>query len=189
MRPKAFQKALRRIETDGIKHCINLYGATAISLWEQWGKKKDTITRLFQLSRDVWQDCAKDHASSMIMMCEEETGIEIRNESGVSWHDVPYLNGTLDPGEMTEAQWLYMRQQQIKWVRPQVMACIMISLHRKYGFGFERLSRIYQQIQEIEAEHNAKPERIRKACYELTGIDVADVPAGKGDYEQTGGES
>ena len=31
---------------------------------------------------------------------------------------------------MTEAQVLYMRQQQLKWIRPQIMACMLISMHR-----------------------------------------------------------
>ena len=188
-RQTAYQRACKRIETDGRKHCFNLYGATAIALWNHWGKRKDTITRLFDMSRDVWRDCAKDHDHSMIEMCEVETGIEIQNESGTSWRDVPYLNGSLDPGELTDTQWLYMKQQQIKWIRPQIMACMMVALHRKYGFGFDRCARIYQQIQEIEQEYSAKPERIRRACFELTGIDVADVVTRKGDYEQTGSES
>jgi len=76
-------------------------------------------------------------------------------------------------GAMTQAQWLYMRQQQLKWIRPQLVACMLITLRRKYGFGFERCSRIYQQISDIEAEYRANPERLRKACYEMTGIDVA----------------
>ena len=78
---------------------------------------------------------------------------------------------------MTDAQWLYMRQQQIKWVRPQLMACLMTALHRKYGFGYERCSRIYQQIQEIEAEYEADPKKIRQACRDETGINVTDVMA------------
>ena len=53
------------------------------------------------------------------------------------------------------------------------MACMLIALHRKYGFGYERCSRIYQQISDIEAEYRSNPERLRKACFELTGIDVA----------------
>ena len=79
---------------------------------------------------------------------------------------------------MNEAQWLYMRQQQVKWVRPQVMACIMVSLHRKYGFGYDRCARIYQQIQDILDEHGNNPERIRKACLQETGINVVDVVTG-----------
>ena len=173
-RQNPIQKATRRIETEGRRHCLCIYSATAIALWLHWGKKQEAINRLFDLSHDVWNDCAKDHDHSMIQMCEVETGIEIQNGDGKSWRDLHYLNGTI-PEQMTPAQVLYMRQQQIKWIRPQIMACMMVALHRKYGFGFERCSRIYQQIQDIEAEYRGNPDRLRQACREMTGIDVAET--------------
>ena len=182
-RQTAYQKATQRIQTDGLKHCTVLYGAMGIVLWRHWNKRVVAITSLFDLSRSVWRDCAKDHDSSMIQMCEDETGIEIQNGDGASWHDVAYLNGSLNPGMMNEAQWLYMRQQQIKWIRPQIMACLMVALHRKYGFGFERCARIYRQIDETAQEYRSDPKRIREACLELTGIDVADVVTKKGEKE------
>lgn len=173
-RQNPLQKATRRIETEGRKHSLCIYSATAIVLWKKWGKRQEAISRFFRASHDVWKQCATDQDCSMIKMCEAETGIEIQNGDGSSWRDVMYLNGTI-PENMTYAQILYMRQQQLKWIRPQIMACMLIALHRKYGFGFERCGRIYQQIQEIEAEYRANPERLRKACYELTGIDVAET--------------
>lgn len=177
-RQTAFQRASRRIETEGQKQCFLLYSAAALALQRHWGKKQEAIRRLFELSLQVWKDCARDHDSSMIQMCETETGIEIQNGDGKSWRDVSYLNGCMNPGMMSEAQWLYMRQQQIKWVRPQVMACLMVAMHRKYGFGYERLSRIYAQMQEIEADYNMDPKRIREACLQETGINVVDVVTG-----------
>lgn len=173
-RQNPLQKAYRRIETEGKKHSICLYSATAMALWQYWGKKQQAIERLFVLSHEVWNECAEDHDHSIIQMCEAETGIEIQNGDGKGWRDVAYLNGA-DMGQLSYEQYLYMRQQQIKWIRPQIMACMMITLHRKYGFGFERCAKIYAQIEEIEAEYRANPERLRKACYEMTGIDVAST--------------
>lgn len=165
-------KATQKIETEGRKHCFQIYSATAIALWRHWGKRTEAINKLFDMSHDIWKECAADHDHSMIQMCETETGIEIQNGDGKGWRDLQYLNGTI-PRYMTTAQILYMRQQQLKWLRPQVMACMMISLHRRYGFSFDRCSRIYQQIQEIEGEYQSDPDKLREACYELTGIDVA----------------
>ena len=72
----------------------------------------------------------------------------------------------------------------MKWVRPQIMACIMVSLHRKYGFGYDRCARIYQQIQDILDEHGNNPVRIRKACLQETGINVVDGKVtGDWDYD------
>ena len=174
MRQTAEQRACRRIEADGRKWTFILFSAMALALWRYWGKRRDAIRSLLELSLQVWVECAEDKDKSMVRICEDETGIEIYNGDGASWHDVCFLNGE-DPGMMTDAQWLYMRQQQIKWVRPQLMACLMTALHRKYGFGYERCSRIYQQIQEIEAEYEADPKKIRQACRDETGINVTDV--------------
>lgn len=173
-RQNPLQKATRRIETAGKKHSICLYAATAMALWQHWGKKQEAINRIFELSHVVWNECAKDHDHSMIQMCETEIGIEITNGDGSGWRDVMYLNGTI-PESMTEAQILYMRQQQLKWIRPQIMACMMITLHRKYKFGFDRCSKIYQQINDIEIEYRSNPDRLRKACFEMTGIDAAET--------------
>lgn len=184
MRQTALQKATKNLEIAGLKHCLVLYGAAGIVLRRHWGKKERAITGLYALSRTIWKDCAKDHDHSMIQMCEDETGIEIQNGDGKSWRDLAYLNGELDPGRMTEAQWLYMRQQQLKWIRPQIMACLMVALHRKYGFGFERCGRIYQQIEDVSTEFGHSPTKIRQACKELTGIDVMDVVTGKGEKDE-----
>ncbi len=166
-------KAVRRIETEGRRHTINIYSATAIALWRYWNKREKAIAKLFGLSLSVWNECAKDYDHSMIEMCDSEIGIEITNGNGKSWHDLAYLNGSLGKKDMTYAQVLYMRQQQLTWIRPQLMACMMITLHRKWGFGHTRCARLYAQIDNIEAEFRANPERLRKECYELTGIDVA----------------
>ena len=168
-------KASRRIEEEGRRQCSLMYSAAALALQRHWGKKKEAIARLFEQSRQIWNECAGDENRSMIQICEEETGIEIQNGDGKSWQDLPYLNGSINPGMMSEAQWLYMRRQQVKWVAPSVMACIIVTLHRRYGFGYDRCARIYQQIQDIEVEYAMKPKRIREACLKETGINVMDV--------------
>jgi hypothetical protein len=180
-----YERMCQKIEEEGRKQCFLLYSATGIALWRHYGKRTKTITDLFLLSREIWQECASDHDHSMIQMCEELTGTEIQNGEGKSWKDLPYLNGTLDPGKLSYEQWTYMRAQQVKWVAPQVMACLLIAIHRKYHFGYERCARIYGQIQEIEAEYRMDPKRIRKTCYELTGIDIAVITTKGERNEQT----
>ncbi len=174
-RRTAYQKACDRIETEGRRQCFLLYSAAALALARHWGKKKVTIIRLFEITGEVWHACASTNMHSMIEMCEQETGIEVQNGSGKSWEELPYMNATLDTGKMSYAQWVYMRQQQVKWIAPQVMACLLVALHRKYGFGFDRCSKFYEQVQEIEAQYGIDPERVRAACIKETGIDVTDA--------------
>lgn len=164
----------QRLEKDGNKWAIILYSALALTMCRNWGMKKTAVTRLVNTTWDAWKECAQTNAKSMIMMCEQETGIEIQNGDGVSWRDVAYLNGE-DLGPMTDAQWLYMRQQQIKWIRPNIIACILIGLHRKYGFGFDRCARVYEQIEEIEREFKSNAKRIQRAAQEEVGVDIYEM--------------
>lgn len=177
-----FVKANKLLEEEGQKQTLVLFGSAAIALWRNWGKRKVSISSLFKTALVVYNDCASDIRYSMISICEKETGIEIQNGDGKSWKDLTFLNGTF-PAEMTGAQWLYMRQQQVRWIRPQIMACVLVSLHRKYHFGYERCAKIYGQIQKIEEEFDADPKRICDACLALTGINV--IEAVKGDSRQS----
>lgn len=171
----AYQKANAELEAEGRKQCMLLYSAAALALRRHWGKGKQAILSLFEITGSVWRSCAETNLHSMIEMCYEETGIEIQNGDGKSWKDLPYFNATLNTQRMSNAQWVYMRQQQKKWIAPQVMACIMVALHRKYGFGFERLSRLYNQIDAIRTEYSLDPDKLREVCREETHIDVHEV--------------
>lgn len=78
-------------------------------------------------------------------------------------------------GPLTQTKVLYMRQQQVKWVAPQIMACLLIAMHRKKGFGFERCQRLYRQVQEIIGDYDQNVDRIRKACLEETKVNITDI--------------
>lgn len=171
----AFQKANADLEAEGRRQCMLLYSATALALRRHSNKGKQTILSLFEITGDTWRSCAETNEHSMIEMCEQETGIEIQCGNGKTWRDLPYLNGTLNTGRMTNAQWVYMRQRQKQWIAAQVTACILIALHRKYGFGFDRCARIYGQIQKIEAEYGMDQKKIQEACRAETGINVYDI--------------
>ena len=169
----AYQKATADLEAEMHRQCAILYSTTALALHRHWNKGTQAITRLLDITGEVWHACATDNTKSMVQMCEEETGIEIKNETGKSWRDLAYLNNSFP--QMTNAQWAYMRIRQKQWIAPQIMACIMVALHRKYGFGFERLSRLYNQIDAIRTEYNLDPDKLREACREETHIDVHEV--------------
>lgn len=175
----AYHKATAALEVEGRKQCFIIYGASAIVLWRHWNKKQLAISRLFDITSSVWQDCASTNMHSMIEMCEAETGIEIQNGEGKCWRDLPYLNASINGMRMSEAQWTYMRHQQVKWIAPQVMACIMIALHRKYRFGYARCARFYSQVEEVKQEFGGDPDRIREECFKLTHVDVADTTTKK----------
>lgn len=163
----------KKMQKEMDKQVDMCYAAMAISLYRYWGWKALRIRRLMDKTEETWNECASTNDVSMLQMLEEETGIEIKNhELGKSWHELAYLNAKINIGRMTKAQWIYMRQKQIQWIGPQVVACILLATHRKEGFGPERNLRLLNDIQEIQREFNFDVKALKKACLEETGVEL-----------------
>lgn len=150
-----------------------IYSAMAIAFHRYWNWGPLRIRRLMDVTQEVRDECSATNEKSMLEMLEDETGIEIRNhELGKSWHDLAYLNAKIDMGRMSRAQWIYMRQRQKDWIGPQVIACVLLALYRKYGFGHVRCLRILQQIEEVESEYLMDPKVLKAACLEEAKVEL-----------------
>lgn len=151
-----------------------LYAATSLALWQDWGWRTQKILNIFRDSEDLWMDLTvrmKDDPKLIpLRVLEDETGIELRLSGDKSWHEMKFLTGEfvdVDPALYAQA-YMYMRLHQAEWTRAQILASIFICLHRRYGFGAERLGRLMDQITELEA--NMKPKELVKVSREVTGI-------------------
>lgn len=151
-----------------------IYNALALALGRYWGWGSLRIRRLMDETHKTWEECASTNEHSMIEMLELETGMELKCETGDSWHDLAFLNAKIPKraSNMSRAQWIYMRQRQKTWVRPQLLACVFLSLHRRYGFGAIRCIRILEQIDNIEREFNFDKAALKAACIEETRVEV-----------------
>lgn len=171
----AMEAATRALEKAEREQCIVIYAAAALALSRGWGRGKKAILSVFETTMAVWHECTLTDDKSMLRMCEDETGIEVQCGDGKSWHDIAYLNGTLSGRSMTFAQWTYMRQQQIRWIAPQIVACFLLTLHRKYRFGFDRCARFYSQIDAVRADYNEDPKKMLEQCRQEVEINIYDV--------------
>ena len=171
-RRNAYQKAINTFHAESKKQCTMLFAAASLALNRYWGMKQLAIIRVLRVAKDAWNECAKDDDLSMVQMCEQETGIELQNGDGKSWHDLIYLNGAVPVQGLTYAQAVYMRQQQTKWIAPQIVGSILVAMHRKHGFGYERCSRLYQQMVEIQEEFNYNAELVKNACISEADVNV-----------------
>ena len=167
-------EADKELQKEGERQALLIHGAAAIALYRHWGWRKNRILDMLDKVEEVWNECAEDIDHSMIEMCDTETGIEIQCGDGKTWKDLHYLNHKVDPGRMTPAKWIYMRRQQKKWMAPQIVAEILLALHRKCGFGPERCGRVYAQICEIQQEYGQDPKKVAAACLEETNVKIHD---------------
>ena len=172
----ALRDAEMALQKEMEKQVDLIYSSMAIAFKRYWNWGALRIRRLMDKTQETWDECGSTNEVSMLEMLENETGIEIRNhELGKSWHDLAYLNAKIDMGRMNRAQWIYMRQRQKDWVGPQVIACVLLSLYRKYGFGPERLLRLMSQIDDIRVEFRYDRKALIKACEEEARVVLKEV--------------
>lgn len=172
---KATRKADLDLSREFYRQKYLVYGGAGLVLKKKhgWGMKRFEV--LVATTSMLWKSCGEDNSVSMMQMLSEETGIEIQNRDGKSWEDLAYLNSSIDPGVITPAKYVYMRKQQAKWVRPQILACILLALHRLHGWGYERGSRFVRELTDEQWEHGMDPQRVKAACNEAYGHDVLAV--------------
>lgn len=182
---KSVQKLDKKLHEEYVKQTGNVYGAASIALYNEWGWKQKRLESLFSYIKTGLIECAGfSTKKSMLEMLEEETGIEMKlHENGKSYHEIDYLNGALGMYEidnMSYAQIMAMRIGQIKWVKATVEASLFLALHRKNGFGAERIQRLLDQIFDIEKDHKENTKAITEECTKLTGIDVFEIMEKRG---------
>ena len=157
----ALQKANKELdEASGIAMQLGFY-RTILAL-SRLGWKRLRIERFIDKAGEVYQECRSDEGKSLIQMCDEETGIEVRNDAGESYLDTTYLNqakwerdkARFDkmPYAMQRAYYISVRQHMKKWMYAQIMASIILALYRKEGWSFERIRKFLSVHDEIKIE-------------------------------------
>lgn len=63
-------------------------------------------------------------------------------------------------------------ERQCREITPSVYASIAIALHRKYGWGYKRISDLFAESQEVWNECIQGDISMIEMCERITGIDV-----------------
>lgn len=65
-------------------------------------------------------------------------------------------------------------------ILPSIYAALAISLHRKYGWGYKRINRLFVESQEVWNEHVQRNDEASmvELCKKETGIDVVGTTKG-----------
>ena len=168
-------KADRELEEEIKRQEVISFAAAVLAMHRYYGWTNAQLLEMLEHCAVICKDCSSTNQLSLIQMLDEETGIELQNGDEKNWQELAYLNASLKPGQqMTTSQWIYMRNRQKKWVEPQLMACILLGLHRMKGCGFTSLKRIYSQIAGIEAEYGWNKDALHAACLDATGISAVE---------------
>lgn len=62
--------------------------------------------------------------------------------------------------------------KQTHQITPAIYASMAMALHRVYGFGFDRIDKVFSESQKIWETHNGNMDGMLEKCYEETGIEL-----------------
>lgn len=171
------KRAEKQLERETLKQIDIIYGASAIALWEFDSWRTERLIRLFDLSEKIWNECGETLDVSIFTMLEAETGLEMKlNINGVdrSYKEFCFTNPTKTYNNLDKASYIFMRKRQAVWLGAGVQAGIFLALHRKYGYGYERLFRVYQHTNEVRKKYKDQPEALRKGMLKICGVNFVD---------------
>jgi hypothetical protein len=80
----------------------------------------------------------------------------------------------LNSRQLSRQQIYFMRRQQMTWIGSLVLACILLGIHRREGFGSARIQRLYDQIIEIGSENKWSVDKLDSKLMELVGLSISD---------------
>ncbi|MBQ0112442.1 MAG: hypothetical protein KBT03_04850 [Bacteroidales bacterium] len=156
-----------------------VYFGTCIVLNKDYGWQKKRLKRLVDVAGEIFTECS-GMDKSLVEMCQDETGIEFRNRKGESWEEKPYLStavwGKMQdkfysmPRHMQQAWMIRMKKCQEDWMRAQIMASVAMALHRKELWGYSRISKFVQLVEESIADFNDDNRAMLEEVNTRTGL-------------------
>ena len=153
---KDIERAVKRADDQALKRnvedCYIVICEAGIALHRNgWGSKR--INDFLDVVQEVEDECSADPNRSMVQILDEETGIELKPDSNSrGWRELAYLNADVKVEFKTVPQYTYMRSQQIKWIKTNFYANVFLALHRKYGWGAGRMTKLLDQMHEIDKD-------------------------------------
>lgn len=173
---KQIRQAEKQMEPEIRKQIDIYYSAVSIALHRHWNWDTERIMTMYDATQKAWNECAASNRVSMVQMLEDETGIELRNETGKSWHDICYLNSDhpMNYKAMDPYTFYAMRVKQNEWQGTLVFACILLGMSRRFNFGTEWLAKLVNQTVEVREQYNFDRDTLMRTCKAECGVTIAD---------------
>lgn len=186
---KQIRQAEKQMEPEIRKQIDIYYSAVSIALHRHWNWDTERIMTMYDATQKAWNECAASNRVSMVQMLEDETGIELRNETGKSWHDICYLNSDhpMNYRAMDPYTFYAMRVKQNEWQGTLVFACILLGMYRRFGFKTEWMAKLVEQTVAVREEFSFDREKLLAECRAECGVTIQDKEEqDNGNQDNTG---
>lgn len=168
---KMIAKAEKEVDLEISKQLDLVNCSMIIALYRFWNYRNERISKVLSTQQEIWNECGADGNMSMIRKCDEECDIELTNYEGVSYKDISWLNAVKDTKPLNDYEWLIFRQNQKKWTKAQILACVCLAMHRAEGWGFKRLSELMNHMEDILEDANYNQEKVIQMALDECGYD------------------
>lgn len=169
----AVVKAERERHKEQMHQIHIIFPAVFTVLWQQGWREKRIMSRLTE-SIDAMR-CGYQEGLSVLEVMERETGIEMTLEGDKSFHEYAYFSSDTQVKPLNTMQELYMIKRITKWMPTMMLAGICIALHRKDGWGFDRLSDFINKVNIIRATLGEDEAAYAKYMKEETGHEESEL--------------
>lgn len=178
-----WRKASKELDEEYKKAEATMFNASILVLYREYGFRKLRIERLLEKANEVYAECASSKQKSLVQMCDEKLGIELRNDNNESYKDTPYLsdddwNSKKDQvlHKMTVLQQncylIKVRQKMKAWMFPQTMASVLLALNKKEGWGADKVTEFASRVQTIREEFGNDIPSLKAAVLNECGLDT-----------------
>lgn len=177
-----WRNASRELDKEYKKAEATMFNASILVLYRDYGFRKLRIERVLEKANAVFDECASSRQKSLVQMCDEQLGIELRNDFNESYKDTPYLsdedwNSKKDQvlHKMTVLQQncylIRVRQKMKAWMFPQTMASVLLALHKKENWGAERVTEFASKVQAVREEFDNDIPSLKAAVLNKCGME------------------
>lgn len=180
---KNYNKAMAELQESINRAGYILFPSLALALYEEFGWKKEHISRVLKVCQAVWIECSETVGVSMVQMCYDETGISVTNDSGKDFEELSYLSEKYwqeakkhNHFKTRDQELIYLatvRRKQSEWMEAVITSGIFLAMHRREGFGYDRNMRLYERMRTVKLAHDNNPEELCNVCNNVLHMDLS----------------
>lgn len=164
-------KSAAAVNRERSKQINIIYPSAGLIFWKSYGWRIEKINRIFEMTNAVWHEVVDNH-QAILPKLEQETGIELTlMGTDKSYKEVAFLCYSTDDILLPFERAYYANTRMIPWLPTMLLACILIVLHRREHFGYDRLSRFVTEMNQLRSELGEKPKAYNQRLLEETGFD------------------
>ena len=172
---RAVTKAYDQLQKEQKKQVAIVYPCAVVILWNTFGFKQKRIARVLAESQAVVDECANmGGIKSIIEVLDDETGIELTLPNVGSYQEFASLYSEKWKNvkeRLSGPEVIYLYKKMEKWIPVQMIASLCTALHRKFGFGYERLQKFIAEVDSLREQYGTHTKKYKELIREKTDID------------------